>query len=251
MQQLKEAGFTAEPAEHTDGGITLRQPVPVKQLPGFEQGLVSVQDAAAQLAATLLDLQPGQHILDACAAPGGKSCHILEHTYTPAISLLALDNDAARLTKLQQNLQRLQLTAAIVTGDAGQPQQWWDGRPFDRILLDAPCSATGVIRRHPDIKLLRRNSDIEPLAGLQYQLLERLWPLLKPGGRLLYATCSVLRQENSDVIRRFMELHHDACEQRFDDAGWGLSCDYGRQILPGAERMDGFYYACLVKQTGI
>jgi 16S rRNA (cytosine967-C5)-methyltransferase len=249
LQQLRDAGFAAEPARYIASAITLAQPVSVNQLPGFGQGLVSVQDAAAQLAAPLLDLQPGQQVLDACAAPGGKSCHILEQMHQ--ISLLALDNDAVRLDKLRQNLQRLQLSATVMTGDAGQPQQWWDGRRFDRILLDAPCSASGVIRRHPDIKLLRRNSDIDQFAGYQARLLERLWPLLQPGGKLLYATCSVFRQENSDIVQRFMEAHRDAREHCLEHSGWGHPCAHGRQILPGEAGMDGFYYACLVKHTGI
>ena len=245
LQQLHDADIDAAPVHAIDSSVTLTHATAVEQLPGFAEGLVSVQDLAAQLAAYLLDLQPGQRVLDACAAPGGKTCHMLEHE--TSINLVAIDSDVTRLGKLEQNLTRLQLNAEIITADAGQPQQWWDGRLFDRILLDVPCSATGVIRRHPDIKLLRRESDITALAYSQTQLLEQLWPLLKPGGQLLYATCSVLEQENSDRVHQFLQTQKDAQEQPLHDDNWGISCKYGRQILPGDQGMDGFFYACLRK----
>ncbi len=234
----------------TEHGVCLEQPVAVERLPGFAAGAVSVQDAAAQLAAPLLAAQSGMRVLDACAAPGGKTAHILERT--PEVELLAVDIDAARVRRIAENLQRLGLSAQVVVGDVAQPAQWWDGRPFQRILLDAPCSASGVIRRHPDIKSLRRASDIDTLAAAQAQLLGALWPLLEPGGLLLYATCSVLRRENEAQIAAFLARHADARESALD-AVWGRPLRHGRQILPGdvdggaATGMDGFFYARLMK----
>jgi 16S rRNA (cytosine967-C5)-methyltransferase len=183
-------------------------------------------------------------VLDACAAPGGKAAHILESQ--PDIDLTALDNDAARLKRVDGNLRRLQLQARLIEGDAAQPAAWWDGVMYDRILLDAPCSATGVIRRHPDIKILRRPDDIAALAELQGRMLQALWPLLKPGGMFLYATCSILPQENEQQITHFLTAQTDACEKAID-ASWGNPREAGRQILPGENGMDGFYYACLQK----
>lgn len=226
-------------------GLRLLEPVPVTALPGFADGLVAVQDTAAQFAAELLDPQPGERILDACAAPGGKTSHLLEQQADLA-ELVALDIDAARLRRIEENLQRLGLQAHLQQGDASCPDRWWDGRPFDRILLDAPCSATGVIRRHPDIKLLRRPDDIPRLVDLQQQILTALWPLLKPGGMLLYATCSILPAENTQQIERF--LHNHANVRHVPLAvQWGRTMPAGRQILPGEEEMDGFYYATLIK----
>lgn len=233
-------------------GIALATPVGVERLPGFYDGDVSVQDGAAQLAATLLAAGPGMRVLDACAAPGGKTAHILE--LQPRLAeLVALDSDARRVQRIHENLARLRLGATVLVGDAGAPEDWWDGRPFERILLDAPCSATGVIRRHPDIKSLRRATDIEDLARSQARLLDALWPLLAPGGMLVYATCSVLRQENEAQVAAFLQRRTDAEERRLDGP-WGTACRHGRQILPGdADRegagMDGFYYACLVKRS--
>jgi 16S rRNA (cytosine967-C5)-methyltransferase len=213
------------------------------RLPGFAEGAVSVQDGAAQLAATLLGARAGERVLDACAAPGGKTAHLLE--LEPALAaLVALDRDADRLVRVGENLERLGLQAQLAVGDAAEPQAWWDGEPFDRILLDAPCSATGVIRRHPDIKLLRGPRDIEALALAQARLLDALWPLLRRGGTLLYATCSVLRAENDRQIGAFLERHADARERPIA-ADWGRGCNHGRQILPGEDQMDGFYYALL------
>lgn len=252
---LAAAGMEHAPLPFTEQGLMLAQPVSVETLPGFTAGEVSVQDAAAQLAAQLLDAAPGMRVLDACAAPGGKAAHILERTPELA-ELVALDIDAARARRIEENLQRLGLDARVVTGDAGRPGDWWDGRGFDRILLDAPCSATGVIRRHPDIKSLRRAADIAALAETQAQLLEAVWPLLAPGGMLLYATCSVLRRENEQQIGEFLQRHADARE-RIIDVPWGQAARHGRQILPGdagAQRpecgggMDGFYYALLTKR---
>ena len=203
-----------------------------------------MQDAAAQLAAPLLAVEPGMRVLDACAAPGGKTAHLLE--CAPDLELTALDRDAGRLEQVRDNLNRLRLAARLVTGDASRPTAWWDGVPYDRILLDAPCSATGVIRRHPDIKLLRRETDIAALVDRQQAMLAALWPLLRPGGRLLYATCSVLRRENEQVVAAFLAAWPEAREQP-TVADWGRALAHGRQIIPGEAGMDGFYYAVLVK----
>lgn len=246
LAQLQQQNLPATPDAQVPCAITLTNAVDVHQLPGFAQGTVSVQDAAAQLAAILLDPQAGERILDACAAPGGKTLHLLQQQ-PKLTSLLALDSDAQRLQRVQQNLDRAGLSAQLQQGDAGQPQTWWDGQAFDRILLDAPCSATGVIRRHPDIKLLRRPEDLPRLARTQAQILGALWPLLKAGGMLLYATCSVLKIENDQQIQTFLQQHADArCLPIAADWGHAQAC--GRQILPGEQGMDGFYYALIYKQ---
>ncbi|MFU8836830.1 MAG: 16S rRNA (cytosine(967)-C(5))-methyltransferase RsmB [Thiohalomonadaceae bacterium] len=245
QQALLAEGLEASPSAHAPDALTLARPAMVEQLPGFAQGQVSVQDAAAQLATLLTDPQPGMRVLDACAAPGGKTGHLLESC--PGIELVALDVDAGRLERVQQNLTRLGLAATLKAGDAAQPDGWWDGLPFDRILLDAPCSASGVIRRHPDIKLLRRADDIPQLAALQADILNTLWSLLKPGGMLVYATCSVLAAENHQQLARFLGTHPDAMEKRIE-VQWGRAAPIGRQILPNQDGMDGFYYACIVKQ---
>ena len=238
------AGRFAQPVATVATALILAEPIEPMTLPGFAEGWVSVQDAAAQLAAPLLKLQPGLRVLDACAAPGGKTGHILE--CAPTLDLTALDQDAGRLERVRENLSRLRLNARLIVGNACQPIDWWDGVAYDRILLDAPCSATGVIRRHPDIKLLRRDTDIAVLAKEQQAILSSLWPLLRPGGRLLYATCSVLRQENEQVIAAFLANQPDAEEWPIP-ADWGRALPHGRQILPGEADMDGFYYAALVK----
>jgi 16S rRNA (cytosine967-C5)-methyltransferase len=225
-------------AEAGPDALLLEQPVAVEQLPGFAAGRVSVQDAAAQLACGFLDLRPGQRVLDACAAPGGKSAHILERY--PDLELVALDRSPARLARMQAGLQRLGLSADLRSADAAATRTWWDQRPFDRILLDAPCSATGVIRRHPDIKLLRRPDDIQRARTEQARLLDRLWPLLATGGRLVYATCSVLRAENQVMVAEFLDRTADA----YLPPPGQFSA---QQILPGEANMDGFYYACLLK----
>jgi 16S rRNA (cytosine967-C5)-methyltransferase len=242
---LLHCGNKARAMKHVAHGIIVDSPVPVEALPGFSQGRVSVQDGAAQLAAELLNLAAGQRVLDACAAPGGKSAHILE--FEPGLeSLTAVEIDAVRLRRIRENLARLGLVASVILGDAAEPRVWWDGRPFDRILLDAPCSATGVIRRHPDIKLLRRPQDITTLLSLQAQLLEAMWPLLTAGGMLLYTTCSVLVEENDRQIGHFLSTHSNADKMAIEVA-WGRSCAHGRQLLPGEEGMDGFYFACIRK----
>ncbi len=227
--------------------IELTTPKDVEHIPGFKQGLCSIQDAAAQLAADLLALAPGQSVLDACAAPGSKSAHICERVNN--IELTALDMDSSRLARGKETWQRLTLPDIHwLVGDASTPASWWDGQSFDRILLDAPCSATGVIRRHPDIKILRQETDIASLVTLQQQILTALWPLLKKGGLLVYATCSILPQENEEVLQLFLKNHLDAQEQVIA-ADWGIARTIGRQILPGSLGMDGFYYARLIKKS--
>lgn len=245
LEGLPGEGIAAHPAPHVSQGIILETPVPVQQLPGFADGAVSVQDAAAQLAAEIMAPRPGERILDACAAPGGKTGHLLEQA--AGLDVVAVEQDPARLEKITENLDRLGSHATLVQADAAATDQWWDGRVFDRILLDAPCSATGVIRRHPDIKVLRRSGDIDELVQTQRRLLESLWPLLKPGGMLVYATCSVLPQENELQIRNFTGDHADAVTVEISGA-WGQHGEVGRQILPGEDEMDGFYYAQLVKR---
>jgi len=245
LNQLNDNAIAATENPFNGVGLTLEHPVNVDQLPDFWQGASSVQDGAAQLAADLLDIKEGQRILDVCAAPGGKTAHILESA-TGAVSLLALDIDERRNQRIIENLQRLQLDAEVMTVDALEPDEWFDGKPFQRILMDAPCSATGVIRRHPDIKVLRKPSDIPALIKLQSELLNTIWPLLDKNGVLLYATCSILSAENSQQISTFMAEHPDAKEIKVT-ADWGDACEYGRQILPGDNNMDGFYYACLTK----
>jgi len=227
-------------------GILLAEPILVDKLPHFMDGWVSVQDSAAQLAAELLNAQKGDWVLDVCAAPGGKTAHILERQ--PKLGmLLAVDIDAQRLERVKENLTRLHLQAELIVADAENPDLWWDGQLFDRILLDAPCSALGVIRRHPDIKLLRRAEDIEVLQTLQQSILHAIWKMLKPNGVLLYATCSVLKQENENQIEHFLAAHKDA-QELIIGGDWGIARPVGRQVLPGSQSMDGFYYACLQKK---
>jgi len=243
LQLLAGQGIAAESVSFCPSAIILDKPVPVDLLPGFAGGLVSVQDTAAQLAAGLLDVQPGHRVLDVCAAPGGKTAHILE-SQPQLKELVAVDIDESRMQRVGENLKRLNLQAKLVVGDAANPASWWDGQPFDRILLDAPCSALGVIRRHPDIKLLRRAEDIGQLQALQKSILQAVWPLLAPGGLLLYATCSILKQENEQQVQAFLAEHSDAVELPID-ADWGTTGACGRQILTGDSAMDGFYYALL------
>jgi 16S rRNA (cytosine967-C5)-methyltransferase len=236
LRRLDEAGL---PARQTGAdAVTLDKAVPVHSLPGFDQGDVSVQDAGAQWAARLLDAQSGERVLDACAAPGGKTGHILE---CADVMLMALDVDAVRLARVQENLDRLQLNATLIEGNAAQPEGWWDGKPFDRILADVPCSASGVVRRNPDIKWLRRPDDIAQFAAQQAVMLERLWPLLAPGGKLLYATCSIFNEENEGQMRAFLARHaQDAKRCPLPET---LS---DGTLLPDAEH-DGFFYALLRK----
>ena len=240
--KLAQADIPAQALNNCPDGILLDRAVDVYQLPGFETGEVSVQDGAAQHVVRLMHLEPGLRILDACAAPGGKTCHMLEHEID--IQLLAMDVDASRLQQISENASRLHLEIPLLCADASQPESWWDGQLFDRILLDAPCSGTGVIRRHPDIKLLRRPEDIAQLALRQQQLLDALWPLIRAGGIMIYTTCSVMKQENEQQIEAFLQRHHDATELQIADAP-AHRTRVGYQRLPGDDVMDGFYYACL------
>lgn len=250
-QKLTAAGIDSELTPGLDDALRLVAPLPAADLPGFAEGLVSVQDGAAQVPAAWLLEHGAGRVLDACAAPGGKTAHLAE-IGGDDVALTAVDVDPERLAQVRENLDRLRLAGATITaGDASNPGEWWDGRAFDRILVDAPCSASGVIRRHPDIKLLRRAGDIEALAARQRAILGALWPLLAPGGRLLYATCSVLAAENDGIVRDFLARDGDA---RANDMLHNNNiravmrptvCGY--QVLPGAAGLDGFYYACLEK----
>jgi 16S rRNA (cytosine967-C5)-methyltransferase len=245
LAELRKVDIDAQCSTTTPSAIQLTQAQDVTLLPGFAEGQVSVQDEAAQQAAYLMMLEAGQRVLDVCAAPGGKTGHMLE---LADVEMVAVDVEAERLQRVKENLQRLGRSAQCIAGDASQPDAWWDGKPFDRILLDAPCSATGVIRRHPDIKLLRQPSDIDQLVVLQAQILDAIWPLLKPGGMLLYATCSVLPQENAEQVAAFVARQSDA-QHKVLDVAWGQSVKFGRQVLTGTAGMDGFYYACLEKKS--
>ena len=247
-QRLENAGTGAEHFTAIPGSVRLAEPVGINELPGFDEGLVSVQDAGAQLAAPWLLDGKGGRVLDACAAPGGKSGHLLELGGTE-IALTCVEKEQARLQAIPENLARLGVSATLQCGDASTPETWWDGEAFDAILLDAPCSASGVIRRHPDIKLLRRERDVERLAVVQRALLDSLWALLAPGGRLLYVTCSVLAAENDHIVQAFLDATDDARENdvlqnnNIRDVMHRKACGY--QLLPGTAGMDGFYYACL------
>ncbi len=255
LERLREATGAPAPGSVLAGveqAIRLEQPMAVEALPGFAEGCVSVQDAAAQLAAPWLLADGGSRLLDACAAPGGKAAQLLELA-GPGATLTAIDADPERVVMIEETLGRLGLQATVLAADASKPERWWDSQRFDRILLDAPCSASGVIRRHPDIKHLRRASDIPVLAATQLELLEATWRLLAPGGRLLYVTCSVLREENEGVMERFAERHGQARENNVlpNNNIHALMCPRSRgfQILPGVRGMDGFYFACLEKAS--
>jgi 16S rRNA (cytosine967-C5)-methyltransferase len=254
LAELQAVGIAAQPVAWAPNAVRLEQPIALSEVPGFREGYVSVQDAGAQLAAPFLGARPGMRVLDACAAPGGKTGHLLE--YTPELGeLVAVDIDAQRVGRIEENLRRLSRSARLVTADIRQRDGFWDGKPFDRILLDAPCSSTGVIRRHPDIKLLRRTDDIQVLATAQLEILRATFGMLEVGGRLLYSTCSVLPDENQGVVKRFLETESRA---RAVALPAGLTLPPGAvrlgtgmlQLLPGAEAgTDGFYYACVEKTT--
>jgi len=245
--RLAEAGLAASPVPGLSQALVLDRAVDVEALPGFATGDVSVQDAAAQRAAVLLAPRSGERVLDACAAPGGKTGHLLE--LAPDLALTALDVDPGRLERVAANLARLGVGADVRAGDAADPAAWWDGRPFARILLDVPCSATGVIRRHPDIRLLRRAADVRELARRQEAILEAVWPLLEPGGKLLYVTCSLLPAENEERVAAFLGRHDDARALSLP-GDWGHNRAVGRQLLPGEDgNGDGFYYALLDKES--
>ncbi|MBK1703119.1 16S rRNA (cytosine(967)-C(5))-methyltransferase RsmB [Halochromatium glycolicum] len=244
-ERLAAAGIEADPLSERPGGLRLQQPLASDKLPGFAEGEVSIQDAGAQWAAPLLAPQPSERVLDACAAPGGKTAHLLEYT-GGRLELTALDSSAKRLEALRANLRRLGLDARVRIGDAGIPDPSWADGSYQRILLDAPCSATGVIRRHPDIKCLRRDKDIAALVQTQAALLDALWQHLAPNGKLLYVTCSLLPDENEEQITAFLARQHDARERPLP-AKVGRACRHGRQLLPTEEGPDGFYFALLQK----
>lgn len=250
LERLAAEGIAASAVPYVDDAVRLHEAVGVEAIPGFSSGAVSVQDASAQLAASLLDVHEGLRVLDACAAPGGKTAHLLERA---DVQMTALDIDSARLGRVRDTLNRLQLDAQLIEADAAL-LPWWSGKVrggavFDRILLDAPCSGTGVIRRHPDIKWLRRADDIDRLAQTQMKLLRALWPALAPGGVLVYATCSILRREGEEVVQTFLAETPDAAESKIV-AEWGETCRVGRRLAPGGMsdwNGDGFYYARLKK----
>jgi 16S rRNA (cytosine967-C5)-methyltransferase len=244
LARLAAAGMDATPCAHSADGVTLTSAVDVKTLPGFAEGAVSVQDEGAQLAEALLDASDGMRVLDACAAPGGKTCHLLERH---DLALTAVELEARRAQRILENLRRLKLEATLKVADAAEVQSWWDGEPYQRILLDAPCSASGVVRRHPDVKLRRTPQEVATAAGLQAKLLGALWPLLAPGGKLLYVTCSVFQRENAAQIAAFLAGHPDAAALPLT-VEWGVAAGAGRQVLTGEGGMDGFYYACLEKR---
>ncbi|TCV96311.1 16S rRNA m(5)C-967 methyltransferase [Luteibacter rhizovicinus] len=244
-EALRAAGQNATLHPWLVDGLVLPHSTDITRLPGFPEGHFAVQDGAAQIPADLLDVADGQRVLDACAAPGGKACHVLERA---DVALVAVESEAGRAPRIQQNLDRLGLAATIVVGDAGNPDSWWDGRPFDRIMIDAPCSATGVIRRRPDVRLHRRATDIDNLVTQQKRILEALWPLLAPGGKLLYVTCSLLRRENEGVVSAFIDSHTDAVAAPFS-LPVGQAAGIGWQILPGDGDLDGMYYALVEKRS--
>ena len=241
LERLREAGYTVDAHAWLADAIVLPHSTDVTRMPGFAEGHFAVQDGAAQIATDLAQARDGLRVLDACAAPGGKACHLLERA---DVALTALESDAGRARRISQNLERLGLSAELVIGDAGQPDAWWDGRPFDRILIDAPCSATGVLRRRPDVRLHRRDSDIAALAAQQRRILEALWPLLAPGGRLLYVTCSLLKAENEAVVGEFLASRPEARVAPIALPA-GQAAAAGWQILPGDGDLDGMYYAVL------
>jgi len=245
IDHLQAAGYTASAHPWLGDALLLPHSSDVTRMPGFEDGWFAVQDGSAQVAADLADLHGGQRVLDACAAPGGKACHLLERAL---IDLTALEFDAGRAERIRQNLMRLRLNAKLVIGDAGVPKAWWKGPAFDRILIDAPCSATGVLRRRPDVRLHRRESDIAAMHLQQRRILSALWPLLAPGGRLVYITCSVLRAENEAIVAELLASQPDAEAVAFT-LPVGQAASVGWQILPGDGDLDGMYYAVLHKRA--
>ena len=247
LEKLAAHDISATAGKLAGSAIYLAEPRPVQQIPGFAEGEASVQDEASQLVPELLQLGPGLRVLDACAAPGGKTCHILESERS-LTSLVAVDREEPRLARVEDNLKRLRLDAELVCADASKLESWWDQQAFDRILLDAPCSATGVIRRHPDIKVLRTPKQVQELLFKQQQILTSLWQCLKPNGLLLYTTCSILPEENQAQISRFLDNHDDAKYEGIT-ADWGVECEAGRQLLPSTHGgTDGFFFSLLRKR---
>lgn len=244
--QLHEAGIEAHASTLLPEGLRLEGSIAVAALPGFAQGAVSVQDGSAQLVADALAPAAGARVLDACAAPGGKAAHLLERD--PSLHLLAIEIEPARLRRVEETLARLGLSAELRAVDAVDVATWWDGAPFDAILLDAPCSATGVVRRQPDVLLHRRAADVDALVALQARLLDALWPTLACGGHLLYATCSLLRAENDAQVAAFLARTPDAQLVPLD-ASFGHDTGHGRQRFPGEDGMDGFFYARIAKRA--
>lgn len=244
LQRLHEAGIDAALAPGLDDALRLDVALPVQQLPGFDAGVVSVQDGSAQAVADALSPPAGARVLDACAAPGGKAAHLVERD--PGLRVTALDVDLRRVRRMQDTFARLGLAIDARAADATQPDAWWDGTPFDAILIDAPCSATGIVRRQPDVLLHRREADLDALCETQARLLDALWPLLAPGGILVYATCSILHEENAAQVAAFLARTPDAAMEPLD-AGFGHDTGNGRQRLPGERGMDGFFYARLRK----
>jgi 16S rRNA (cytosine967-C5)-methyltransferase len=247
LEQLESVEIDAASGNLASSSIYLTKPQPVELLPGFSAGLSSIQDESSQLIPPLLQLEPHQRVLDACAAPGGKTCHILE-TQPRLDSLTSLDIAKSRLVRVEENLQRLSLKANLKAADARDLAAWWDGKLFDRILLDAPCSATGVIRRHPDIKVLRSPENVAELNTLQLAILQKVWSTLKPGGLLLYTTCSILPQENSEIVAKFIESSDNAKYEGIN-ADWGVECPLGRQLLPSDNGPDGFFFSLIRKAS--
>ncbi len=245
LQLLSDSGIEATPHAMVPSALQLEKACAVEQIPKFAEGSFSVQDAAAQLAAPLLTPAAGERVLDACSAPGGKGLHLLQ--LQPDLDVTLLDISKARIERIRQNLQRAKLSARLLTGDAATPEQWWDGKPFDRILADVPCTGTGVIRRHPDIKIHRNRKDVLRLCDTQRKIINALWSLLKPGGVMLYSTCSILTQENEAQAQAFLQAQRDCREVVLEDHPWGERCHVGYRIAPGAHGMDGFYYAHLQK----
>lgn len=249
-EKLDEQDISYQLVAELPQGIVLNKSQNITQLPGYESGEFYVQDGSAQMASLLLDVQEGMNVLDACAAPGGKTSHIAEIVPTlQQQNLTALEIEANRIQRLNDNFKRLGHQVNVLCGDAANPDTWFNGQLYDRILVDAPCSASGIIRRHPDIKLLRRESDIADLAATQWSILNALWPLLKQGGELLYCTCSIFKQENEQQIERFIKQHSDCVEINIDAMSWGEKRPRGIQVLPSTFGKDGFYYAKLAKTT--
>jgi 16S rRNA (cytosine967-C5)-methyltransferase len=251
QKSLLEKGIKSEAGLFSTSALYLETAVRVGQLPDFEEGFVSVQDEAAQLSAHILSPKAGEKVLDACAAPGGKTGHLLEKA--EGIELTAVELEPWRMEKIESNLERLGYSAHLICADAGDLDTWWEGEQFDKILLDVPCSATGVIRRNPDIKINRKPSDIEELVTIQKEILNRVWETLKPGGFMLYATCSLMPEENEQQIQKFLENQIDAQEVALNTLApnlaleWGISVSHGRQLFPTLEGHDGFYYCLLQK----